>query len=42
MWGVALEKTMLTYFEVDPHSRFERHSHDRAAFSWEARSFEAI
>jgi amino-acid N-acetyltransferase len=27
MWGVALEKTMLTYFEVDPHSRFERHSH---------------
>jgi quercetin dioxygenase-like cupin family protein len=28
MWGVALEKTMLTYFEVEPHSRFERHSHE--------------
>jgi amino-acid N-acetyltransferase len=28
MWGVALEQTMLTYFEVDPHSRFERHSHE--------------
>ena len=21
-WGVALDKTMLTYFEVEPHSRF--------------------
>jgi len=28
MWAVALERTMLTYFEVDPHSRFERHSHE--------------
>jgi amino-acid N-acetyltransferase len=28
MWGVALEKTMLTYFEVDANSRFERHSHE--------------
>jgi amino-acid N-acetyltransferase len=28
MWGVALQKTMLTYFEVDPQSRFERHSHE--------------
>jgi len=28
MWGVALEKTMLTYFQVDPHSRFERHNHE--------------
>jgi len=27
MWAVALEKTMLTYFEVDPDSRFELHSH---------------
>jgi quercetin dioxygenase-like cupin family protein len=27
MWSVALEKTMLTYFEIDPESRFERHSH---------------
>jgi len=27
-WGVALEKTMLTYFEVEPHSRFERHHHE--------------
>lgn len=28
MWAVALEKTMLTYFEVQPHSRFESHSHE--------------
>lgn len=27
-WAVSLEKTMLTYFEVDPHCRFESHSHD--------------
>ncbi len=27
MWAVALEKTMLTYFEVEPRSRFERHTH---------------
>lgn len=28
MWGIALEKAMLTYFEVEPHSRFESHTHD--------------
>lgn len=27
MWGVALEKSMFTYFEIEPHSRFEKHSH---------------
>jgi amino-acid N-acetyltransferase len=27
-WGVALDKAMLTYFEVQPHSRFDRHSHE--------------
>ena len=26
--GVALKKTMLTYFEVQPNSRFEKHSHE--------------
>ncbi len=28
MWAVSLERTMLTYFEVEPHSRFECHSHE--------------
>jgi amino-acid N-acetyltransferase len=28
MWGVALEKTLLTYFEVMPGCRFEHHSHE--------------
>lgn len=28
MWAVALDKTMLTYFEVEPNSRFENHSHE--------------
>jgi len=28
MWAVALEKAMPTYFEVEPHSRFEKHSHE--------------
>ena len=28
MWSVALRNTMLSYFEVQPHSRFERHCHD--------------
>ena len=28
MWAVTLEKTMFTYFEVEPHSRFERHDHE--------------
>jgi len=27
MWSVALEKTMFTYFEIDPGSRFDLHSH---------------
>jgi quercetin dioxygenase-like cupin family protein len=27
MWSVALDKTMFTYFEVDPGSRFDLHSH---------------
>ncbi len=28
MWGVALEKAMLTYFEVEPDSRFDMHKHE--------------
>jgi amino-acid N-acetyltransferase len=28
MWGVALEKTMFTYFEVQPNSLFETHHHE--------------
>ena len=28
MWGIALEKAMLTYFEAEPSCRFERHSHE--------------
>jgi amino-acid N-acetyltransferase len=28
LWAVALRNTMLTYFEVEPHARFERHSHE--------------
>ena len=27
MWAVALERTMLTYFEIEPRSRFQTHSH---------------
>lgn len=27
-WAVFLDKTMLTYFEVDPDCRFESHSHE--------------
>ena len=27
MWSVALEKTMFTYFELEPDSRFDLHSH---------------
>ncbi|OFX25750.1 MAG: hypothetical protein A2V77_05490 [Anaeromyxobacter sp. RBG_16_69_14] len=27
MWAVALERTMLTYFELEPHACFERHGH---------------
>ncbi len=28
LWEVALDKAMLTYFEVAPESRFERHRHE--------------
>lgn len=28
MWAVSLQRTMLTYFEVEPHSRFDSHSHE--------------
>jgi len=28
MWGVALEKTLLTCFELEPHCRFDEHSHE--------------
>lgn len=28
MWAVSLATTMLTYFEVQPHCRFESHSHE--------------
>jgi amino-acid N-acetyltransferase len=28
MWGVSLDKTMLTYFEGEPDSRFPKHSHE--------------
>ena len=27
-WSVALDRAMLTYFEVAPKSRFERHAHE--------------
>ncbi len=27
-WGVSLDHTMLTYFEVEPDCRFESHSHE--------------
>ena len=28
MWAVALEKTMLTYFEVEPNREFAMHVHE--------------
>jgi mannose-6-phosphate isomerase-like protein (cupin superfamily) len=28
MWAVSLVSTMLSYFEVQPNTRFERHRHD--------------
>ena len=28
MWAVALQKTMLTYFEIEANSKFEMHSHE--------------
>jgi quercetin dioxygenase-like cupin family protein len=27
MWAISLEKTQLTYFEVEPESEFELHQH---------------
>ena len=27
MWAVSLDHTQLTYFEVDPHTRFDTHQH---------------
>jgi quercetin dioxygenase-like cupin family protein len=27
MWAVSLQRTMLTYFEVEPNCRFENHRH---------------
>ena len=27
-WGIALDNTMLTYFEVGPDSSFDRHCHE--------------
>jgi len=28
MWAVALERSMLTYFEVEPNSQFDMHKHE--------------
>lgn len=28
MWGVALDKTLLTYFELEPNCRFDKHTHE--------------
>jgi quercetin dioxygenase-like cupin family protein len=28
MWAVGLKHVMMTYFEVDPGTRFERHQHE--------------
>jgi quercetin dioxygenase-like cupin family protein len=28
MWAVGLERALMTYFEVDPGTRFERHQHE--------------
>ena len=28
MWGIALEKTLLTFFEVATHCQFDRHNHE--------------
>ncbi len=27
-WAVSLDRTMLTYFEVEPNCRFESHAHE--------------
>lgn len=28
MWAVALDRAMMTYFELEPDARFERHAHE--------------
>jgi quercetin dioxygenase-like cupin family protein len=28
MWAVALEKSMLTYFELEPNTQFPEHAHE--------------
>lgn len=28
MWGVSLDHTLLTYFEIEPKSKFQTHSHE--------------
>jgi quercetin dioxygenase-like cupin family protein len=28
MWAVALDRAMLTYFELQPQARFEQHRHE--------------
>ncbi len=28
MWGVGLENTLLSYFEIEPNSEFPMHSHE--------------
>jgi len=28
MWAVALERAMLTYYEIESHARFETHRHE--------------
>lgn len=28
MWAVALDKAMLTYFEMEPNTKFPEHSHE--------------
>jgi len=28
MWAVALERAMLTYYEIQPHARFDTHRHE--------------
>jgi quercetin dioxygenase-like cupin family protein len=28
MWAVALDRTMLTYFEIEPNTKFPDHSHE--------------
>jgi amino-acid N-acetyltransferase len=28
MWAVALDRAMLTYYEIEPHARFETHQHE--------------